>query len=473
VTGQIGDIGKMSGIDLRFKAASGGLASIQSVVGQAVGASGKFSLAAHVKGDMAALDVNGLRLTSGKSDIAGRLKVGLKGERPSLSGELRSDRLVLTELLSAEAKKQAARGRGWAEAAEPGKPPEKIAPGPAGPKNAAGPRGKFFPDEALPLDALLTVDADIRYMAGEVVAPRAFLRQVSAHAVLRNGNLSVQPLTANTAGGTIHGSVVVDANAKTAAVNMKVKGVEVGQLLKNASQSDWVTGKADLAVDLKGRGASVAALMASLDGETRLIMSKGAASTAGIDYVIGGFTQVLGTLLATGGTSVVLNCAAADFDVKKGVATSRALVADSPYSTIAGEGKIDLGRETFDMRVVPRPKAVTLNVSVPIKIGGTFQNPNIRPDELAVARKLAGLVGIFAFPPAAVLGLGELGTWDNPCIQILKGEGVPKSAQPSDSITDTGKKAVEGIKKGVEGVGEGMKKGIEELGEGLKGLLGK
>jgi len=118
-------------------------------------------------------------------------------------------------------------------------------------------------------------------------------------------------------------------------------------------------------VDLKGQGASVAAVMASLDGEMKLLMAKGTASTAGLDYAVGGIAQVLGTFISRGTDKMAVNCAAGDFLVRSGVATSRALVVDSEFSTIAGEGKIDLGRETLDMRITPRPKSATLNLCTP------------------------------------------------------------------------------------------------------------
>lgn len=433
VIGQIADVQKMSGIDLRFSARSGSLDSIQVLLGKVTGLVGKFSFAAEVKGDAAAIRADNLKLTAGGTDLAGRAGVNLQGSRPRITGELKSGRLALTELLAPSGRDKAARGK----------------PAPR--------KDKLFPSDPLPLGALRTLDADVRYTAGEVAAPGIRLRDLAAHVVLRDGKLAIQLLTAKVAGGTATGGLSLDAGSKDAAAGLKVKGLDTAALLKEAGQRAWMTGKADLAVDLRGRGESVAAIMASLNGETKFLMAKGTASTAGMDYAVGGFTQVLGTLLSRGRESMTLNCAASDFQVKNGVATSRALVADGEFSTIAGEGSIHLGRETIDMKVTPKPKSVTLNMSVPVKIQGTLMRPKFRPDELALARKLGGLIGVFIFPPAAIAGLGELGSWDNPCLQIMSGKGVPPAPQTSPSLTDTGKKAVEGLKKGIEGIGEGLK----------------
>ncbi|MBI3127838.1 MAG: AsmA family protein [Candidatus Tectomicrobia bacterium] len=446
VKGRIGDIGDMSGIDLHFASEGGGFSSVKSLVGSMIGGTGKFRLAAQVKGDTASLAITGMTLRSGESDIAGRFKANFKGPRPRFEGELVSKRLLLTEFI------QPAKG-GQAPKQAPKKEP------------GAG-KGELFPKTPIPYDSLRHVDARVRLSAGELIAPRAYFHEVSADLNLQDGRLGLTALKAKTAGGSMEGNLHANANTKVGGLKVTGRNLEMAELLKNAGTSAWVSGRTDFSLDLQGRGEDVDTLMGNLDGETRLLVGEGTMNTAGLDYLVGGFTQVLGTLLSQGTTNMKLNCAAADFAVKKGVAETRALVADSQFSTISGEGKIDLGRETVDMRVVPKAKSVTLSMSVPVRIEGPLRKPSVRPDELAVARRLAGVIGAFVFPPAAIIGLGELGTWSNPCIDIMKSgaaPGAPKDGDPKDGDP----------KKGLEGVGKELKKGIEGIGEGLKGLLGK
>ncbi|MBI3127834.1 MAG: AsmA family protein [Candidatus Tectomicrobia bacterium] len=432
VKGEIGNLQKMSGVRLAVSASAASLAALKPIAGEMAASLGKLSFSAEVKGGPDIFQADNLKLALGGTDLAGKAGVNLKGAKPLITAELASKRAVLADFLGAPEGGKAAGG---------------------GQKKSAARKGKVFPNDPLPLDALGLLDADVRYTAGEVVAPGATLREVAARLVLRGGKLSVQPFTAKVAGGEAAGGLSLDAGTKAAAAGMKVKGLELGALLKEAGHRDWVSGRADLAVDLKGRGASVAAIMASLNGETKFVMANGRASTAGLDYAIGGFTQVLGTLLSKGTDKVALNCAVSDFLVRDGVATSRALVVDSEFSTIAGEGKIDLGRETLDMKVTPRPKSATLNLSVPVNIQGTLANPKVRPDELAVARRLGGIAGIFIFPPAAIAGLGDLGSADNPCLKLMAAPGQPPAKQP----TSAAGKAAEELKKGVEGIGQGLK----------------
>ena len=435
VKGEIADLRKVSGIRLSVSAEAASLAALKPLAGEAVAKIGKLSFSAEVKGDLASLQADKLKLAAGGTDVSGKAAVSLTGGKPRVTAELKSARVALTELLAAPGGGKAAAGK------------------------AAARKDKLFPGDPLPLGALSLLDADIRYSAGEVIAPGARLKELSAHLVLRGGKLSVQPLAAKLAGGAASGGLVLDGGAKSAVIGMKVKRIEVAALLTEAGHRAWVSGRADLAVDLKGQGASVAAVMASLDGEMKLLMAKGTASTAGLDYAVGGIAQVLGTFISRGTDKMAVNCAAGDFLVRSGVATSRALVVDSEFSTIAGEGKIDLGRETLDMRITPRPKSATLNLSVPVKIQGTLLKPKVRPDELALARKIGGVAGIFLFPPAAIAGLVELGSSDNPCLKLMAAAGqAPAQRAPGSAVDKTA---------------EELKKGIEGIGKGLKGLFGR
>ena len=108
------------------------------------------------------------------------------------------------------------------------------------------------------------------------------------------------------------------------------------------------------------------------------------------------------------------------------------------------------------MKVSPQSKSATLNVAVPIKIGGTFAEPTFRPDELATARRLGGLLGATLFPPAALLALGDLGTDDDhPCLKLAKGGGAKKPAaktaeQPATGTAEGAVKApLDALKKGL------------------------
>ena len=91
---------------------------------------------------------------------------------------------------------------------------------------------------------------------------------------------------------------------------------------------------------------------------------------------------------------------------------------DTRHATIVGDGHIDLARERLELKLTPRPKTTTLNLSVPVHVGGTFTEPTFAPGILGTARRIGGVVGAVLFPPAALAVFADLGTGeDHPCLQ--------------------------------------------------------
>jgi hypothetical protein len=147
------------------------------------------------------------------------------------------------------------------------------------------------------------------------------------------------------------------------------------------------------------------------------------------------------------------------FTIKNGIAKNQVMIVDTEYSTVVGKGNIDLGKETLNLVVTPKSKSATLNIALPIKVGGTLASPSFRPDELAVAKKIGGIAALFIFPPAAIVGFGDMGSDEGEeCLNIAKGKApTPASQKPSTT---------EKVLKNVEG-------GVKDLGEKLKGLFGR
>lgn len=94
---------------------------------------------------------------------------------------------------------------------------------------------------------------------------------------------------------------------------------------------------------------------------------------------------------------------------------TRALAFDTTDTLIVGEGSIDLGEETLDLELRPRPKDRSLlSLRSPLVVDGTFANPGFRPDmgRLGVRGAIALALGSIA-PPAALLATIELGPGDD------------------------------------------------------------
>jgi hypothetical protein len=271
----------------------------------------------------------------------------------------------------------------------------------------------------------------------------------------------VSPVEADVAKGRLNGLVQLKASQATPTLDIKLSGkkIDIGNLLTDMGITDLLYGVVSTDLDVAGRGKSVHELMAGLNGKTNVVMGEGRMKSNAIDAYVGGAATVL-TQAVFGKKSeyTVINCFVSEFDIKNGLATSKAMVFDTEYAQITGAGTVNLGTEQIKYTVDSKPKSVTVNTAVPVQIGGTLTEPTYRLDPLATAAKVGGLVGTVLFPPAAVVGLGELGVSDkNPCMK--QGTG----AQPQQPAPSGPAGAIESLGKDVK----------EQLDKGLKGLFGK
>jgi hypothetical protein len=93
-----------------------------------------------------------------------------------------------------------------------------------------------------------------------------------------------------------------------------------------------------------------------------------------------------------------------------------------------------------------------LTVAVPVHVRGPLRKPQFIKDTKATLGRLLGIAGIFVYPPAAVVGLGDLGGNENPCIGLIQGkasegEGKPDPAKQPSSSRNPLKSLGRGLKK--------------------------
>lgn len=427
IEGTIAEPATASGIDLDVAITGDELGELSAVAGAEIPRLGAYSLFGNLKGDAASsLSLSDFEAKIADSDLQGNIEVRLDADRPVLSGDLRSERIDLAALGG-------------------------------GPGKGGGAKGdKVFPADPLPLEAMRALDVEVRMDGKTVLIGGAALREATLGLSLKGGSLTVKPINGILAEGSLDGSLRLDARAKTGQLSaaISLNNMDLGRLMKELGASGEVNGQAIVKLDVEGAGGSVAGIMAGLNGEASLLMGKGRMRSAALNTLIGGPTQVLGNIL-TGSDNdyTVINCAVVRLPVRKGVATAEPIVLDTDVATFVGKGTIDLGTEKLDLRIDPDVKKTTISAAVPVEIGGTLARPEYSLEKLGVARKVGGLLGVVMFPPAAIIGLGELGLGDdNPCIQQAKSGAQQDAGEESGGSGNILKDAGEGITKGLKGL---------------------
>ncbi|MHA1566154.1 MAG: AsmA family protein, partial [Alphaproteobacteria bacterium] len=440
------------GIDLHLTVNADDLSGLAVLAGDGLPAAGPLELSANLRGGPASITLEDIALLFGATDLSGAIKATTQGARPRITGTLSAQQIDLNELIPPAGK---------ADSAAAPAATESTATASDEPK-------RVFPNDPLPLDGLKAVDVDVAIRIAHLITPSIAVDNIAVDIALDNGNLAVKPFAATLAGTALTGDLGLTGGQAVPGLTLNLKGPEldIGQIVTEARGIDMLRGSGALDVELIGQGQSVAAIMASLDGHARLVMEEGQVKTESFDLFISGLSGVVGSFFGGKDEWTVLECLAANFRFEDGVGTT-AMLMDTEFVSIIGEGGLNLGDETLDMKITPQSKSATLSLAFPIKIGGTFAAPSFKPDELAAARKIGGLLGATLFPPAALLALGDLGAGENSCVETATAAPPEGSEQPAaTAVPAEVPKVTEDVKEAIESLGEGLSKG-------LKGLLGK
>ncbi len=330
-------------------------------------------------------------------------------------------------------------------------------------RSSQGSRAKLFSSERLDLSVPTTLETDVRVQIGKLVNGSLSLDRVSLQIMTKDGVLEVKDFAAQLGSGQLSAQLTIDASVEPprSALLFTGKNLDAGALLQSKSGNRWLNARGELHVDVHGRGNSLAEIMAGLQGTSRWIIGEGRADLKDVDTLVGGLSTALGSLFSDDSRSARLNCAVGDFKIARGIASSRLLLADSENSTLYGTGKINLRSERLQLVLKPEPKSITLNVAVPVEVGGSLTSPTFTPEKFGAARKAGGLlaaVGVISFPPAVLLGLGELGSGeDNPCLTLAaKGRQRVAVRRKDSNVIERAADDVGDALKGIGGAVKGL-----------------
>nr|WP_303750058.1 AsmA family protein [Stenotrophomonas sp. 610A2] len=386
--------------DLQFQLSGQDLEDLYALIGIAIPSSPPYRLDGRLKREYQRWRYEKFSGRVGDSDLAGDVEIDVAGERPRLTANLLSKRLDFDDLagfIGAPPKTggdESANAEQKAEAA----------------RLAAKPT--LLPDKPYDLSKLRAMDADVRWKAQHISAPKLPLDDMDAHLLLDNGLLRLEPLNFGVAGGDIRSTIRMDARRPqiSTTLNASLRGVQLGQLFPDAKLAEQASGGISGNIRLSGNGNSIAAMLGSSNGDVAVGMGRGHIGNllmelAGLDVA-----ESL-KFLFTGDKQIPLRCAFGDFGVRNGVMQSRALAFDTTDTLVVGEGSVNLRQEQLDLLLRPRPKDVSiLALRSPLRIGGSFKDPSFRPDFKALGLRGAIALTLASIaPPAALLATIETG----------------------------------------------------------------
>jgi hypothetical protein len=336
------------------------------------------------------------------------------------------------------------------------------------------------------------VDADVELKAAEVLLAGVRPTEVELKLGLKDGRLAIKPLNAKLAGGELKAALDLRPGGQgaAAALDLAARGVAVEELLAQAGAGRILEGPLELLVDVQGRGASVAEILATLDGKLAALVQDGRINNRYLELLGGNLLAVLGNLAEPGSLSkdyTPMNCLILGFKSQDGLAETTALLLNTTNMVVLGEGRVNLRNEALELAFQPSPKKSltqaatggTMSLSLaqmsrPFKLGGTLAEPEVTLDEKQIISTLAKAAGGFAAlgpagAAAAALTAEDVGqeAGCEPAAESVR-KGVkfkpqPAAAAPSGQAGQAGQEP--------SGGSQDMKKQVEEGLKRLKSLF--
>ena len=371
LTGAVRDLLTLRGIDLQSSLSGRELAEIGPVFGTELPELGAFDASGKISGAAKSLSIDKFTAIVDKSDFKGLAKLEFL-KRPKISVNLESSVIDFTTLM---------------KSLENGK--QKTV-------DKDKQKHRLFSDAPLPLDLLKKVDADIQLKARNILAKDARLDFGHMALKLEDYDFSIDKLEATYKETKISGNLQITAGAPLrVATQFLVQDFNLGDFLKETGRNDQVRAIIDIAAHGKSSGNSVHSLMANLDGAIGVVMGKGYL-TKYLDMLSSGLTEKVFQIWKPHKEVDQIECAVVQFDIKGGVAESKAFVFDTQAGVLAGEGKINLDSEKINFLLVPKPAHPDLGILTNLRVSGSIMDPHVGVDKTSAltqgARALSALV---------------------------------------------------------------------------------
>ncbi|MQU39567.1 AsmA family protein, partial [Pseudomonas sp. FSL R10-2172] len=383
LAGTLTDPLDLGALDLRLKLAGSSLSNLYPLTGVTLPDSPPYSTDGHLTAKLreatgATFTYDNFNGKIGSSDIHGDLSFVASKPRPKLTGKLVSNQLLMVDLaplIGADSNdKQKARGG-----------------------SSKQPADKVLPVEEFRTERWRDMDADVEFTGKRIVQSADLpFTDLYTHVVLSDGVLKLEPLRFGVAGGKLDAQINLNGRdtplqgrAKLTARNFKLK-----QLFPTFEPMKTSFGELNGDASISGTGNSVARLLGTANGNLKMLINDGAISRSLMEIAglnVGNY--VVGKIF--GDKDVKINCAAADFGIKDGLATSRLFVFDTQNAIIYIDGTANFATERLDLKITPESKGFRVfSLRSPLYVRGTFAHPDAGVEAVPLLLRGAGMVAL-------------------------------------------------------------------------------
>ncbi|MEM9032273.1 MAG: AsmA family protein [Pseudomonadota bacterium] len=289
--------------------------------------------------------------------LSGDLALALGGARPRLTGSLAAGALDLSRLSGDDpAEDTPASDGGWST-------------------------------EPIDVSGLGAIDTDLSVAADSIRLADSQFGRTSLHIGLDDRRLvtTINELVAYD--GAVAGQMVVNGRGGlSASADLSGSAIAISRLFAELLDFDRLVALGDMDISVLASGASMNGLMNGLNGEGSFRF--GAGELLGLDLV--GMLRNFDTAFVGEGKATIFDEITGTFRIVDGVVVNENLQFLAPLLTATGAGRVNLGGQTLDYRIVPKLlQGEGEGISVPLLITGTWAAPSFRLDLEGLAEERA------------------------------------------------------------------------------------
>ncbi len=447
INGTVNDLNKFEGVDLDFVLTGQNLSGFEEMFGKKLPKVETFIFKGKLKdSQQLRFELSHLHLVMGKSEVKGSCTIDFSQDRPQLTADFFSPYLDLRKVL-----------------ANNGVSSENDTQEKAFEDNTihSSKNGNVFSNQPFDMKFLKSLNLDIELLAEKLLLHRVALNNFHLQASIKDGGFAVDSLTSGIGGGRLAGTFKMEPSDETFIVStlLDIDQMALHRMLEDMEMDIQGEGMLELKLDLNSKGISMSELMAGLDGNASLVMGEGRIDRNYLRYLglfkinlISSIVNILSFPVEIGKKEKVpvTNCLALRFDIKGGIANLMAFILDTPQTTIAANGRINLSSEKVDIFVKPISKEgigakglAKFNLSLSeltrvLYLGGTLANPSVAVDTTQTFVTLGKAIGgVVLFGPAGVAAAllsGKIGGGSqNLCVEAIEAaqKGVEVMEEPT------------------------------------------
>ncbi|BDG74154.1 AsmA family protein [Roseomonas fluvialis] len=358
-------------------------------------------------------------------------------------------------------------------AATPAPAPSGAAPAPPGPRPAPAAQGLLIPDLPLPFAVARAYRGQVAFTADHLLLGGTDWRQVRGTLAIQDGTARLRPFAAVTPGGPVQGEATLDGASDpprlALALRSTGRGIDLAALRRARGEATGIEGRAEVELDVHGRGATTRAVAGTLSGELGIAIVEGRIAHAGM-LRLG--PDLLGLLLpGAPREGIELRCLALRMSAQDGMARSQALLAETSAGRIEGVVAVNLRTEALAARLLPDVTLLGIRVRAPVGIGGTLAAPRVGVE------------------PGRALGQVIEDTvanrlWRDPTVEWLRGQlpgGSPAgdcaaqlrlARMGADGPVPPAERFVPGVPRELQGATQDVLRGLGGIGGALGGAVG-